>query len=343
MARPADELPSSVGMTVTRAVPSRRHSAGAVALRTPSTVASTLGDLGGVAVADERVEGRERPGADAGSPAAARAPARAGPPWASESARGLPSWIVEAATTSAARTAVAETAAIQRWRTTRRAHADQPRLAGAAARRRGRSRRGPTVASTTGRSVVATATLTPAISSPAIPMLRMNGTGRATSASSEIATVVPLNTTDEPACRMALRTATSFDTAGVLALLAPAGHDQEGVVDRDAEPDERDEELHDHGDVGDAGQRPHEQEGRRDRDQRHQQRHERHERAEDEDQDDQRTERADERLHQHAGAAAAVGRRGAQGVEAGDLDGGAADGDAGERRPAPAGPPPVPG
>ncbi len=45
-----------------------------------------------------------------------------------------------------------------------------------------------------------------------MPMLRRNGTGRTTRASSEIATVVPLKTTAEPACCIALRTADSFDS-----------------------------------------------------------------------------------------------------------------------------------
>jgi len=62
--------------------------------------------------------------------------------------------------------------------------------------------------------VTATPTLTSAISRPAMPMVRMNGTGKARSASSEIATVVPLKTTAEPACCIAFRTAASFVTFG---------------------------------------------------------------------------------------------------------------------------------
>ena len=54
------------------------------------------------------------------------------------------------------------------------------------------------VARTTGSSVIATATLTSGMSIPAMPMLRRNGTGRATRASSEMPTVVPLKTTAEP-------------------------------------------------------------------------------------------------------------------------------------------------
>ena len=40
-------------------------------------------------------------------------------------------------------------------------------------------------------------------------MLRRNGTGKMRSASSAIATVVPLNTTDQPACAIAFSTASS--------------------------------------------------------------------------------------------------------------------------------------
>ena len=59
------------------------------------------------------------------------------------------------------------------------------------------------MASTTGSSVIATATLTSGISIPAIPMLCRNGTGSMTSASIAIATVVPLNTTAGPAWAIA--------------------------------------------------------------------------------------------------------------------------------------------
>jgi hypothetical protein len=62
--------------------------------------------------------------------------------------------------------------------------------------------------------VTATATLTSAIISPATPMLRMNGTGSASTASNEIATVVPLKTTAVPACCIAFRTAISLETPG---------------------------------------------------------------------------------------------------------------------------------
>ena len=68
--------------------------------------------------------------------------------------------------------------------------------------------------------------------------------------------------------------------------LAPAHDDEERIVDRDPEPDKRDQELDDHGDVRDVRDRPDEQKRRRDGDGRHQQRHDRHERPEDEDEDE---------------------------------------------------------
>ena len=106
--------------------------------------------------------------------------------------------------------AVEATAAVHRWRTMTRAQADQPRLARSVRPVWRRSSRGPIVARTTGSRVTATATLTSGISMPAIPRLRRNGTGSATSASSEMATVLPLNTTARPACCMALTTAASL-------------------------------------------------------------------------------------------------------------------------------------
>ena len=57
--------------------------------------------------------------------------------------------------------------------------------------------------------MIATATLTSGMNMPAMPMLRRNGIGRITSASSAIATVVPLNTTDQPAWAIAFSTASS--------------------------------------------------------------------------------------------------------------------------------------
>ena len=75
-------------------------------------------------------------------------------------------------------------------------------------------------------------------------MLRRNGSGTSTSAASDTATVTPLNSTLRPAVPIAMRTASSL-SAPAVALLAPAGDDEQRVVDGDAEPDERDEVLHD--------------------------------------------------------------------------------------------------
>ena len=199
-------------MIVTIAVPSRRQSDGATVVWTPSTSAIVAATLAGLPERTRASNGDSGPVPRPESFSCSR-PTRACPFWASESACGSPSWICEAARMSAARTAVEALAAIQRCRTTIRAQADQARLALWSRFERGRSSHGPTVASTTGRRVLATATLTSAIKSPAIPMLRRAGIGRASSASSEIATVVPLKTTEEPACFIALRTAISFATS----------------------------------------------------------------------------------------------------------------------------------
>ena len=118
----------------------------------------------------------------------------------------------------------------------------------------------------------------------------------------------------------------------LLPLLTPADDDEKRIVDRDAEPDERDEKLDDHRDVGDARDWPDQQEGGRDRDECHQQRHDRHEGAEDEDQDEERAQRCQQSSDQNAGAAALVfAAGGAQRVEPRHLDRGSADGDAGQR------------
>ena len=267
-------------------------------------------------------------------------PTRAGPDWASESARGLPSWIDEAATTSAARTAVDGDGGDSSGGGRR----SGPRPTSRGWRdRRGRvwrrSSRGPIVARTTGSSVIATATLTSGISMPAMPMLRRNGTGRATSASSEIATVVPLKTTARPACCMALTTAASFARRRLLALLAPAHDDQQRVVDRDGQADQRDEELARsptrrwrspaaRSAGRSSGSRPSPSAAGRS--------------PSTSAKTKARTSRApsagDQRLDGQARATAlvAVGGGGAQRVEPGDLDGRAADGRRRPARPAPA-------
>ncbi len=117
------------------------------------------------------------------------------------------------------------------------------------------------------------------------------------------------------------------------ALFTPADDDEEGVVNRDPEPDERDEELDDHGDVRDVRDRPDEEERGRDCDGGHQQRNDRHERAEDEDEDEQGAERAEQCLDEHSRATrVALGRSCTKRVHPCDLDRRAGDGDALKRR-----------
>ena len=193
----------------------------------------------------------------------------------------------------------------------------------------GQSSRGPSVESTTGSSVIATAVETSGISMPPYPIERRNGTGSANSANRPIATVSPLNTTARPAD---LHRAHDRLVAlvPVRALLAPARDDQQRVVDRHAEPDQRDQELDDR----------------------------RHRRqlvspsssrklvmidttaitsgttasteANTNSKHDERAEPAEQRLDEHAGAGVAAGGR-RQRVEAGHVHRRAADGHAGER------------
>ena len=106
--------------------------------------------------------------------------------------------------------------ASQRWRATpaaqpvQRRLATLPRPAGSLRRARrlaGQSSRGPTVASSTGSRVRVARVAASGMSMPAKPMLRRNGTGSRTRASSPTATVPPLVTTDRPAVAMARWTA----------------------------------------------------------------------------------------------------------------------------------------
>ena len=115
--------------------------------------------------------------------------------------------------------------------------------------------RGPSSESSAGSSVIAAITETAGISIPPMPIERMNGSGRMTMLSRPIATVEPETITDRPAC-VIVSTSASSRRLAVRELLAEAEDHQQRVVDRDAEPDERDEELDDDRDVGDVRQRP---------------------------------------------------------------------------------------
>ena len=84
-------------------------------------------------------------------------------------------------------------------------------------------------------------------------------------------------------------------------LLAETEDHQQRIVDRDAETDERDQELDDERDVRHVGHCPDQREGVEDRRDGDEQRHrDRRQRAEDEEQDDQRSQSADQRLEQDA-------------------------------------------
>ena len=96
-----------------------------------------------------------------------------------------------------------------------------------------------------------------------------------------------------------------LDIVAFAELVAEAEDHQQGVVDRHAEADERDEELDDDRDVRDVGQRPDEREGVEDRGDRDRERYQHgRERPEDEQQDHERAKPADHSLQQHARASA---------------------------------------
>jgi len=95
-------------------------------------------------------------------------------------------------------------------------------------------------------------------------MLRMNGTGSTISASKPIATVTPLNTTACPAVLHRDHNRVVI-VAAVVALLAPARDEAQRVVDSNAEPDQRDEELHDERHIGQVGDRQQHHERRENR------------------------------------------------------------------------------
>ena len=130
---------------------------------------------------------------------------------------------------------------------------------------------------------------------------------------------MPLNTTERPGGRHRAHDRLVVVEA-VGRLLAPAHDDQQRVVDRDAEADQRDQELDDRRHAGDRGDPPHDQERGHDRDDRHQDRDERQQRPEHEREHDQRAEAAEQRLEEHAGPVALAALLGRQRVEPGHVD-----------------------
>ena len=96
--------------------------------------------------------------------------------------------------------------------------------------------------------MIAASTETAGISMPPIPIERMNGSGSSTIDSRPIATVEPETITERPACVIVSTSAVSTSSA-LAQLVAEAEDHQQRVVDRDAEADERDQELDDDRDV----------------------------------------------------------------------------------------------
>ena len=96
-----------------------------------------------------------------------------------------------------------------------------------------------------------------------------------------------------------------LDLCAFAQLVAEAEDHQQCVVDRHAQPDQRDQELDDDRDVGDVGQDPDQRERIQDRRHRDHERHQhRRQRAEHEEEDHERAECSDHRLDKHTRAAA---------------------------------------
>ena len=103
----------------------------------------------------------------------------------------------------------------------------------------------------------------------------------------------------------------------VRTLLAPPVDDEQRVVDRDTEPDQRDEELDDEAHVEDVGPQEHDRERRQDRHGRDEQGNEREQRREQEQQHRQRAEPGQDRVDEQARLLGVLGPLGEQ-VVAGD-------------------------
>jgi hypothetical protein len=119
--------------------------------------------------------------------------------------------------------------------------------------------------------------------------------------------------------------------AGLLPFFSPADDDQQRVIDRNPQPDQRHKELHEHRNVGDGRQRPDQKERRRNGDDGHQQGDDCSERTEHEGEHEQRSERGQKRPEQHSGSRSlrVISGR-AERVKAGDPYARAPDRDPGE-------------
>ena len=113
----------------------------------------------------------------------------------------------------------------------------------------------PSTASSAGSSVIEASTETAGISMPPMPIERMNGSGSTISESR--ADRDRRAGDDHRAAGVRHRLdERRLDVLALAQLVAEAEDHQQRVVDRDAEADERDQELDDDRDVGDVGQAP---------------------------------------------------------------------------------------
>ncbi len=166
--------------------------------------------------------------------------------------------------------------------------------------------RWPSIAISAGSRVSAAAMVTIGMRMPARPNDCTNGTGTSNSTPRPMPTVTPENTTARTAVCIVAATA-SGTSRPACELLAEAVDDEQRVVDRDAESDQRHDVGREHRDVGDVGEREHDRQHDRDHEQRQQQRHDAgDEAAEHDDEHDQR-QRARDQLGAHQVARAARG------------------------------------
>ena len=115
-----------------------------------------------------------------------------------------------------------------------------------------------------GSSVSEASTETAGISMPPMPIERISGSGSATMRQQADGDGRAGHDHGAAGVRHRLDER-GLDVLALAQLVAEPEDHQQGVVDRQPEADERDEELHDDRDVGDVGQPPHQREGVEDR------------------------------------------------------------------------------
>ena len=245
-------------------------------------------------------------------------PVLASPDFATVSASELPSWRSVAANTSASTTAMPAAAAIQRRRATISAQRVQARLALSSVRRCGQSSRGPSFASTTGQQRDRHERRDERDQHPAVAH-RAQERQRQRDQREQADRHGDAAEHDRAPGGLHRLLNRLVAAAPVRALLAPARDDDQRVVDRHTEPEQRDQELHDRGDRGELGEPEQQQERGHDRDDRHEDRDDRQERREHEREHRERAEPAEHRLEQQAGALAVRAAVLEQRVEAGQV------------------------